>query len=65
MYYNYHAQAKNLIEQGFLTNYIVVKSWNNISPALVLFFSNHKPMPIRQEKWEEYFKLIKTNKNNN
>lgn len=60
MYYNYHAQAKKLIEQGKLEKYEVLEKWNNISPALVLFFFNHKPMPIRKEKWEEYFKLIKS-----
>ncbi|MBQ3213836.1 MAG: thermostable hemolysin delta-VPH [Clostridia bacterium] len=60
MYYNYHAQAKKLIEQGKLEKYEVLEKWNNISPALVLFFCNHKPMPIRKEKWEEYFKLIKS-----
>ena len=66
MYYNYHAQAKKLIEQGFLTKFEILKNWNNISPALVLFFSNHRPMPIRQEKLEEYFEIIKKyNKNNN
>lgn len=62
MYYNYHAQAKKLIDQGYLTKFEILERWNNISPALVLYFSNHKPMPIRQEKWEDYFKLIKQNK---
>lgn len=58
MYFNYHAKAKNLIISGHLINIEIVQKWNNISPALVLFFDNSIPMPIRKEKWEIYFKLI-------
>lgn len=61
MYYNYHAQIKKLIENGNLTKYKIYEKWNNISPALVLFFDNHKPMPVRIEKWDYYFEIIKTN----
>jgi len=59
MYYNYHAKATNLIKQGHLIKYEIVSAWNNISPALVLYFDNYKPMPIRQEKWQMYFELFK------
>ena len=59
MYFNYHAKAKKLIDEGKLTCYKFVEKWNNISPALVLFFKNNKPMPIRQDKWEIYLKIIK------
>ena len=52
-YYNYHAQAKRLIADGHLINMEIVDRWNTISPALVLYFDNHKPMPIRQYKWDE------------
>lgn len=58
MYFNYHAKAKKLISQNDLLFYQIVNKWNNISPALVLFFKSHKPMPIRQERWQEYFDLI-------
>lgn len=58
MYFNYHAKAKNLITSGFFINYKIFKNWNAISPALVLFFTNHKPIPIRYEKWNDYFKYI-------
>lgn len=58
MYYNYHAKAKQLIKEGLLLDYKILNNWNNISPALVLFFKNHKPMPIRKEKWDIYLKLI-------
>lgn len=56
MYYNYHAQARKLIAEGHLTKMEIVKKWNSISPALVLYFDNHKPMPIRQYRWDEYIK---------
>ena len=56
MYYNYHAKAKQLIANGHLVKMEIVDKWNAISPALVLYFDNHKPMPIRQYRWDEYFK---------
>lgn len=59
MYYNYHAKAKNLIADGHLVNYEIVDQWNTIKPALVLYFDNHKPMPIRSYRWDEYFILIR------
>lgn len=54
MYYNYHAKAKQLIADGHLVKMEIVDKWNAISPALVLYFDNHKPMPIRQYRWDEY-----------
>lgn len=58
MYYNYHAKAKALIAEGHLIDYKIVPSWNAIAPALVLFFDNHKPMPIREYRWDEYWKIL-------
>lgn len=58
-YYNYHGVAKRLIKEGHLTRFEFVESWNGISPALVLFFDNRLPMPIRREKWWEYENLLK------
>ena len=57
-YFNYHAKAKNNIKQGNLVSFKIKNKWNNISPALVLYFSNIPPMPIRYYAWEEYFSLI-------
>ena len=37
---------------------VVQENYNGISPALVLYFDNAPPMPVREHKWEEYFKLI-------
>ena len=53
-YYNYHAKAKQLIADGHLVNMEIVDRWNTIAPALVLYFDNHRPMPIRQYRWDEY-----------
>jgi len=58
MYYDYHAHAKKLIREGHFTHYEIVERWNAISPALVLYFNNHRPMPIREERWSEYLRLI-------
>lgn len=58
MYYNYHAQAKKLIQTGHLTYYEFMERWNHIAPALVLFFDNHQPMPIREERWSEYLLIL-------
>ena len=58
MYYNYHAKAKQLITEGHLINFEVVPKWRMIAPALVLYFDNHKPMPIRKYRWEEYWELL-------
>ena len=60
MYYNYHAQVKQLILEGHLTGYEYVEKYNKISPCLLLYFDNHKPMPIRDYRWNEYIPLIKT-----
>ena len=57
-YFNYHAVAKNLIKQGHLVKTEYMAVWNEVSPALVLFFDNHLPMPIRKDKWDEYESLI-------
>ena len=57
-YFNYHAKAKNLIKSGHLIDYKIVDNWNNISPALVLFFDNNKPMPIRDYRFAEYIELL-------
>lgn len=58
-YYSYHATAKKLIQDGHLVRYEIVDSWNRITPALVLYFDNHKPMPIREYRWDEYMKMLR------
>lgn len=58
MYFDYHKKAQSLIAGGHLQKYIFVKDWRGISPALVLFFDNHMPMPIRQKRWEQYASIL-------
>lgn len=58
MYYNYHAKAKQLIAEGHLIKHEIVDNWNGISPALVLYFNNHRPMPIRKHRWNEYMEFF-------
>lgn len=59
-YFNYHSTAKKLIQNGNLISCYLTKNHNKISPALVLVFNDtiHKIMPIRKERWKEYFELI-------
>lgn len=57
-YYNYHAKVKQLIAEGQLIAYEYKEKWNSISPALVLYFTEHKPMPIREYRWHEYMTLL-------
>ena len=59
-FYNYHAVATNLIKNGHCNKAIFKQKHNAISPALVLYFDNHKPMPIRQDSFEKYLILLKT-----
>ena len=58
MYYNYHAKAKQLISDGHLIEWSLVSEWNGIAPALVLYFDNHRPMPLREYRWNEYWNII-------
>ena len=57
-YFNYHAKAQNLIKSGHLIRFEFADKWNSIAPALVLYFDNNKPMPIRAHKFDEYMQLI-------
>lgn len=57
-YFNYHAKVKNLIKNGHCTKAVFKHEYNGISPALVLFFDNCKPMPIRFYRFEEYSKIL-------
>ena len=62
-YFNYHAKAKSLIKKGKLKGYYFTNRHNGISPALVLLFNDktHPIMPIRQNRWAEYFDLLPPN----
>ena len=58
-YYNYHAQCKKLIKSTHLIGVTILPEYRHIKPAMVFYFDNHKPMPIREYKWNDYFPLLK------
>jgi len=59
-YFNYHAKVRSLINSNECLGVSIIDKHNKISPAMVFYFKNHKPMPIRQYKWKDYFPLIET-----
>ena len=61
-YYNYHAIAKRLINENHLIAVTVFSEYKNIRPALVLYFDNHRPIPIRDYMWNEYLDNINDKK---
>ena len=58
-YYNYHAIAKNLLKTGHCFSVSVFSNYHNIRPALVFYFDNHKPIPIREYMWHGYLPILK------
>lgn len=58
-YFNYHARAQSLIKSGHCVRAEIVEKHKEISPALILYFDNHIPMPIRMHRFDEYFTLLK------
>lgn len=57
-YYNYHAQCKKLIKSNHLLGVTLMQEYKHIKPAMVFYFDNHKPMPIREYRWREYLDLL-------
>ena len=59
-YFNYHATAKRLIAEGKLKYYYFTENHRGISPALVLVFDDlaHPLLPVRESRFEEYFKIL-------
>ena len=57
-YFNYHAKAQSLIKTGHCIKAEIVERYNSIRPALILYFDNHIPMPIRQHKFDIYLELL-------
>lgn len=57
-YYNYHAIAMNLIKSNHCIRAELKEKHNQISPALVLYFNNHPPMPIQFNSFERYFEVL-------
>lgn len=59
-YFNYHATAKKLIGDGKLKEYRFVADYNGIKDVLLLIFDDerHPFMPIRKDRWREYFEIL-------
>ena len=59
-YFNYHATAKRLIKDGKLKEYRFLDEYNGIKDVLLLVFNDelHPFMPIRKERWREYFEIL-------
>lgn len=57
-YFNYHGKIKKLIEENHLISVELVDNWNGIKPAMVFYFDNNKPMPIREHRFAEYQKIL-------
>ena len=58
-YFNYHAKAKRLIQKGYCISASFFLNYHHIKPALVLYFENNIPIPIRDYMWNEYLPLLK------
>lgn len=58
-YFNFHAKAKNLIKANHLLGVTIFDNYHHIYPAMVLYFDNSRPIPIREYMWEDYLPLIK------
>ena len=58
-YFNYHAKAKSLVKTGHCVKAALADKHNGIGPALVLYFDNYRPMPIREHMFGEYLELLR------
>ncbi len=63
-YFNYHSQVKKKIKETKIVELKFLKTYNNISPCLLICFSDGKQLPIREDKWFEYLSLISELNNN-
>lgn len=61
MYFNYHANVKKRIAQVGVEKFEFVQEYNNISPALLIYFKDGSVMPIREHKFLEYVALFDKN----
>ena len=59
MYYSYHNIIKKKIDEGKLIYYEYKQSYNNISPVLILYFSDKSKYPIKEYDWNKYNKYLK------
>lgn len=59
--YPYHNKIKQRIKNKELLKYEYVERYKNIAPCLLLYFDTEpKIRPIREHRFEEYEKLLKS-----
>ena len=57
--YPYHNKIKQRIKNGELVGYKFVKSYKDITPCLLLYFSTEPQIrPIREHRFDEYRSYI-------
>ena len=59
VYFSYHGEIRKLVMNGELEKVVFVERYKQISPALVLLFKTHTPMPVRQHRFKEYKEFLK------
>ena len=57
-YFSYHKKVQNKIKNNELSSFEIVDEYHNISPCLILYFSDGTSYPIRDYMFDEYLKLI-------
>lgn len=57
-YFNYHAKIKKLINNGEFLRFEIVDEYHGIKPAMIIYFKNHPPMPVREHRFKEYLELF-------
>jgi len=55
-YFSYHGRNKKLIKEGFLVDYFYENKDNKT--FLYLVFRDGRKIPIKEERWREYYKLL-------
>lgn len=57
--YPYHNRIRQRIDNGELIHYEYVEKYNQISPALLLYFKTEPYVrPVREHRFEEYERLF-------
>ena len=55
-YFSYHGRNKKFIKEGLLEDYFYENKDNKT--FLYLVFRNGKKIPIKEERWHEYYGLL-------
>ena len=61
MYYSYHGNIKKKIKNGELLKYEYIDSYKNIGRVLMLYFKDGTHKFIREDRWIDYYELLKKN----